>query len=168
MFDLSELQTHSIISKMMINEELYASWDQPTRSVIFHDVEHTRLQALAFQLTEKISILAESIERAMEARVGGTGMDLPVRQRDGQEYGASVGGNRWQDGSSYGQGRQGSSDGRMRLLTVGQSGGRSYSRQLRGGNRYDGSYSRRTGNMARGAQTDSSSRMASLNRGGSD
>ncbi|KAI4331595.1 hypothetical protein MLD38_029771 [Melastoma candidum] len=165
MFDLPEFQTHSIISKMMINEELYASWDQPTRSVVFHDVGQTRLQALAFQLTEKISILADSNERAMEARVGGTGMDLPARRRDGQEYGASVGGSRWQDGSFYGQGRQGNSDGRMRSFTSGQSGGGSYSRQLRGGNRYDGSYSGKTGNMARVAQTDSSSRMVSLNRG---
>ncbi|KAI7997293.1 Eukaryotic translation initiation factor 3 subunit C [Camellia lanceoleosa] len=105
MFDLSDAQTHSIVSKMMITEELHASWDQPTRCMVFHDVEHTRLQALAFQLTEKLSILAESNERAIEARTGGGGLDsLPMRRRDGQDYAAAVvssGGAKWQDNSSY-------------------------------------------------------------------
>ncbi|KAF5470217.1 hypothetical protein F2P56_010743 [Juglans regia] len=187
LFDLPEAQTHSIISKMMINEELNASWDQPSRCIVFHDVEHTRLQALAFQLTEKLTVLAESNERAIEARMGG-GLDLPLRRREGQDYttGASAGGNRWQDNSSFTQGRQGGSGrtgyGGGRPLALGQAAGGGYSRdrtgQSRGSNtgyqgtRYqDAAYggsgrtSYQSGSSARGSQGDTSTRMVSLNRG---
>ncbi|XP_056158702.1 eukaryotic translation initiation factor 3 subunit C-like [Syzygium oleosum] len=176
MFDLSEAQAHSIVSKMMINEELHASWDQPTRSVIFHDIEHTRLQALAFHLTEKLAILAESNERAAEARIGGGGLDLPVRRRDGQDYaaGSAVGSGRWQDGSSFTQGRSGNAGGGRQMT----SGGGGYSRQFRGtggysgGNRYQdsahggsGRSAYQTGSAARASHLDGSARMVSLNRG---
>ncbi|KAB1223708.1 Eukaryotic translation initiation factor 3 subunit C [Morella rubra] len=188
MFDLQEAQTHSIVSKMMINEELHASWDQPSRCIVFHDVEHTRLQALAFQLTEKLAILAESNERAMEARVGG-GLDLPQRRRENQDYAAGTAAGRWQDNSSSSHGRQSSGTGRTgyvggagRPLALGQTYGGGYSRerigQSRSGNasyqgtRYqDAAYggsgrsSYQSGSAVRGSQMDSSSRMVSLNKG---
>ncbi|GKV41857.1 hypothetical protein SLEP1_g49337 [Rubroshorea leprosula] len=169
MFDLSDAQAHSIVSKMMINEELHASWDQPTRCIVFHDVEYTRLQALAFQLTEKLSVLAESNERAVEARIGGGGLDLPLRRRDNQDYaaGTATTGGRWQD-MSFTQGRQGTSGrsgygaGGGRQLALGQAGGGGYrSGQLRGAAGYSG----RTASSIRGSQMDGLSRMVSLNRG---
>ncbi|KAA8518338.1 hypothetical protein F0562_015779 [Nyssa sinensis] len=191
MFDLSDVQTHSIVSKMMITEELHASWDQPTRCMVFHDVEHTRLQNLAFQLTEKLSILAESNERAVEARIGGGGLDSqPLRRRDGQDYAAAVGG-KWQDNISYSQGRQGGSSGRSgysvgggRPLAPGQSSGGGYSRDRAGQARGTGGYS--TGyqstryqdaayggpgrsylsGSARGSHMDASTRMVNLNSRG--
>ncbi|XVE96198.1 hypothetical protein REPUB_Repub02eG0201000 [Reevesia pubescens] len=170
MFDLSDAQTHSIVSKMMINEELHASWDQPTRCIVFHEVEHSRLQALAFQLTEKLSVLAESNERAVEARIGGGGLDLPLRRRDNQDYAAGTAavGGRWQE-LSYTQGRQGSS-GRSgysggRPLALGQAAGAGYSRDRSGQSRGTGGYSGRAGSGMRGSQMDASARMVSLNRG---
>ena len=169
MFDLSDAQIHSIVSKMMINEELYASWDQPTNCIVFQDVEYTRLQALAFQLTEKLSILAENNERAIEARTGGGGLDLPMRRRDGQDYAAAAtggGSGRWQENFPFTQGKQGGGTGRTgygggRALPFGQT-----PKDRRGtgrGSRYQDSG--RTGSGMRGSQMDSSTRMVSLNRG---
>uniref|UniRef100_A0A1J3CPB2 Eukaryotic translation initiation factor 3 subunit C n=1 Tax=Noccaea caerulescens TaxID=107243 RepID=A0A1J3CPB2_NOCCA len=162
MFDVSEAQVHSIVSKMMINEELHASWDQPTQCIVFHEVQHSRLQSLAFQLTEKLSVLAESNERAMESRTGGGGLDLSSRRRDNnQDYaGAASGGGKWQDNMNYGQGRQGNRSG--------YGGGRGQHGQFRdwSGQNRGGGYVGRVGSGNRGGmQVDGSSRMVSLNRG---
>ena len=179
MFDLPIAHTHSIISRMMIHEELHASWDQPTGCISLQDVEHSRLQALAFQLTEKLSILAESNERATEARIGGGGLDLPLRRRDSQDYaggGTSTLGGRWQD-LSLTQTRQGGGAGRVgygggRPVVLGQATGTGYSRDRTGrgtGSGYQryqdaayGASGRNAQVSSRGAQVDSSSRMVSL------
>lgn len=70
MFELDVYKVHSIISKMVINEELMASLDEPTETVIMHRTEPTRLQALALQLSEKVGNLVENNERILEIKQG--------------------------------------------------------------------------------------------------
>jgi len=62
MFELSKNEVHAIVSKMIINEELHASWDQPTGVLIIHSQDPTPLQTLALNYAEKISVLSETSE----------------------------------------------------------------------------------------------------------
>lgn len=68
MFDLPKMKVHSIISKMIINEELMASLDDPTETVVMHRSEPSRLQALSMQLADKITNLVDANERIFEAK----------------------------------------------------------------------------------------------------
>ncbi|CAG9854441.1 unnamed protein product [Phyllotreta striolata] len=70
MFDLGKPVVHSIISKMIINEELMASLDDPTQTVVMHRSEPSRLQSLALQLADKINNFVDSNERILETKQG--------------------------------------------------------------------------------------------------
>ena len=63
MFELDKKHVHAIISKMIINEELSATLDEPTDCLIMHRVEPSRLQLLALHLTDKLQTLAENNEQ---------------------------------------------------------------------------------------------------------
>uniref|UniRef100_A0A665UIF3 Eukaryotic translation initiation factor 3 subunit C n=1 Tax=Echeneis naucrates TaxID=173247 RepID=A0A665UIF3_ECHNA len=70
MFQLEIPTVHSIISKMIINEELMASLDQPTQTVVMHRTEPTSLQNMALQLAEKLGNLVENNERVFDLKQG--------------------------------------------------------------------------------------------------
>jgi len=70
MFEMEKTNVHSIISKMIINEELMASLDDPTQTVVMHRSEPSRLQSLAMQLADKINNFVDSNERILEMKQG--------------------------------------------------------------------------------------------------
>ncbi|XP_057332990.1 eukaryotic translation initiation factor 3 subunit C [Microplitis mediator] len=70
MFQLKRPVVHSIISKMIINEELMASLDDPSETVVMHRSEPSRLQSLALQLTDKVNNFVDSNERIFEMKQG--------------------------------------------------------------------------------------------------
>ena len=49
----SSLQVHAVVSKMMMEEGFAGSWDQPTRSVVMHNAQPSRLQTLASELSDR-------------------------------------------------------------------------------------------------------------------
>ncbi|XP_050050284.2 eukaryotic translation initiation factor 3 subunit C [Dermacentor andersoni] len=70
MFELNKSVVHSIISKMIIGEELMASLDEPNLMVVLHKTEPTRIQALALQLCDKVTNLVDYNDRLLEIKLG--------------------------------------------------------------------------------------------------
>uniref|UniRef100_A0A0N5ALS2 Eukaryotic translation initiation factor 3 subunit C n=1 Tax=Syphacia muris TaxID=451379 RepID=A0A0N5ALS2_9BILA len=70
LFELEKRTVHSIISKMIISEELSATLDEPSECLIMHRVEPSRLQLLALHLTDKMTQLADNNEQILEPRGG--------------------------------------------------------------------------------------------------
>lgn len=71
LFGLPPARVHSVLSKMIINMEMRASWDQPTASIVMRRTEPSRLQSLALQLASKVANMTENNEKLMDARNGG-------------------------------------------------------------------------------------------------
>lgn len=77
MFQLELRDVHSIVSKMIIREELMASLDEPTQSVVMHRTEPSRLQSYSLQLADRLLSLVENNERIPEIKQGGR---VPMQQ----------------------------------------------------------------------------------------
>jgi len=112
MFELEENCVHALVSKMIINEELMASLDQPSQCVVMHRTEPSRVQALALQLSDKVSQLVENNERLLEQRgLGGSGWQNRGWENRGEggnnRGGGNNKGNRNEGGSNFRNNRQG-------------------------------------------------------------
>lgn len=70
MYELPLPKVHSIISKMIINEELMASLDDPSETVVMHRSEPSRLQALAMQFVDKVTNLVDVNEKVFDMKQG--------------------------------------------------------------------------------------------------
>ncbi|KAI9344624.1 eukaryotic translation initiation factor 3 subunit 8 N-terminus-domain-containing protein, partial [Obelidium mucronatum] len=72
MFDLPVPAVHSILAKMIVSEELCASLDEPTQTVVLHrnapGVEMSRLEYLAGVYADKVQTLVDSNEKMLESR----------------------------------------------------------------------------------------------------
>ncbi|KAI9209580.1 eukaryotic translation initiation factor 3 subunit 8 N-terminus-domain-containing protein [Polychytrium aggregatum] len=115
MFDLPVGAVHSIVSKMIINEELHASFDQPTNTIVLHrssqGVEMSRLEYLAGVYSEKIGTFVEYNEKLLESRSVSLGLQDQVS--GGNEKGGNANqsrggqGQRFDNRGNQRQGRQG-------------------------------------------------------------
>lgn len=63
MFDLDGKAVESIISNMITNQEFMGSLDEPTKLLIMHRTEPSRIQSLSLQLADKINALIDHNEK---------------------------------------------------------------------------------------------------------
>jgi len=101
MFSLEKEAVHAVVSKMIINEELMASLDEPTECMVMHRTEPSRLQSLSLQLADKISQLVDNNERLLELRPGQ--WQGQWRNKDGQQGDRREGGGNFRGGRGGGQ-----------------------------------------------------------------
>lgn len=106
MFQIEVKLAHATISKMIINEELMASLDEPTQIVMMHRTEPTRLQSLALQLSDKVGSLVDNNERILEIKQGNFFFNKNRYDNRGDNRGDQGYQNRgnWQDGKNQNRG----------------------------------------------------------------
>jgi translation initiation factor 3 subunit C len=109
MFGLPQNSVHAIVSKMMIHDELLASWDQPSAAIIMNGQTPTHLQHLSLQYAERISALFDNTDSDSNRgfnRGGNWDGDRNQSRRQGGQ-GGQQGGQEGQGGfRSGGQGQQ--------------------------------------------------------------
>lgn len=74
MFDVPSKTAHSIISKMMIREEITAFWDESSKYLLMQHVEPSPLQRLALSLADRSVAAVDMNERLVENKLGTQGL----------------------------------------------------------------------------------------------
>jgi translation initiation factor 3 subunit C len=107
MFALPPKLVHSIVSKMMIKEELTAFWDESSQYVLVHHAEPTPLQRLSLALAERGAQAVENNERLVDQKIGATGFKDQAGQKGGGRFddGGGKGGRRFGKGDGKGKGK---------------------------------------------------------------
>lgn len=154
MFDLSNAQINALISKMILNDELKASWDKPTELLMLHRAESSKLQSLAKQTADKLTYVMDNTEKMLQQGTpftskGSAPSGLPwnstwtnnMYMNKGGAQGYS--GNQSYSGQSY-QGRQnysnqGDRSGGYQKRNYNSAGGAGYNRKT-GGNYNNSGY----------------------------
>lgn len=95
MFGLSAKHVKSVVSKMMIRDEISAFWDESTEYVLMQPFERTQLQRLALTLAEKSAQAVSQNELLVQQKSG----DYGLAARDTQQ-------SRWDDSSAGKGGRR--------------------------------------------------------------
>jgi hypothetical protein len=88
MFDLTESDVQRLVARMIFEEGLQASLDQPNHLLVMQCVEPTPLQTLALALADKVVLMADDNERALEVKLGA---DRQSGQRDNQRDNQRIG-----------------------------------------------------------------------------
>eukprot|EP01133_Synstelium_polycarpum_P015765 gene15765-18737_t len=69
-FQLPKNHVHSIVSKMMANHEISASWEHSTETITFHRSEQTKLQYLALHYSDSLIQFVDQNERIYDTKFG--------------------------------------------------------------------------------------------------
>jgi len=115
MFDLPPKMVHSLVSKMMIKEEITAFWDESSKFVLMQHVEPTPLQRLALTLADRGAVAVANNESLVDQKTGGYGFkDQRPTQGRWEQDGGKGGGRRYGKGGGMDdiKGRKGKGKGK--------------------------------------------------------
>uniref|UniRef100_A0A0G4GX82 Eukaryotic translation initiation factor 3 subunit C n=1 Tax=Chromera velia CCMP2878 TaxID=1169474 RepID=A0A0G4GX82_9ALVE len=70
-FGLSKESAYALVSKLIVNGDLCAAWDETSACLIVHRVEPSRLQHLCLGLADKSMVTVENFDRVLQAGRGG-------------------------------------------------------------------------------------------------
>ncbi|VDL62655.1 unnamed protein product [Hymenolepis diminuta] len=85
-FDFPRAKVYSIISKMIINQELAGSLEVPADFLTIHKGERSRFQILNIQLADKINSIVEMNEKLIDSRGGPITANKGGQNYQGRKY----------------------------------------------------------------------------------